>query len=257
MHADTVTIGRDQFDSGQPPLHTGGVRAKRPAARRLLTPDEFRRWAVEYYDRYGFKCVPTTGKTEIYLSEEAKWHGNILTVPDDAAQLSTGIFKGEGWLDAACEAAERYRAVLTGIACVCWASDVLGVDFDNAEFFKHWERTYRIDCPVTKSRKGYHAFFRSRQRLRRTLITDYYDVQGWMLMVLPPSYYYSKTNCEAGYDRKQWVFWGGDVERYRWVRESALPELDLAEIGLVPRWFLEEGEAKVYSTRKLSEIKYV
>ena len=208
--------------------------------------EEFKICVKAYYEKYGFLCMPMTGKRPILLTDEIKYCDSALIVPENTPRLSSEILQKPDWLYNICQIADRYSQCLTGIACDCTLSNVIGLDFDDKKFFRHWHRTYKIACPISSTGNGFHAFIRSTQKLKRVLMTDYYDIQAWRFMVLPPSLYYVISK-----DRKGFCWERGKKDRYNWVVETELPTVNLKDIGLIPSWFLEESQEEVvYNTRK-------
>jgi hypothetical protein len=213
-----------------------------------LTPDEFRKWAKHYHEQYGFKCMPDTGKDRLFKLEAVNWGDNELVIPKDAAKITTNVLKRPDWLDRVGDLAETYRCCLTGMSVLTSASNVIGLDFDDAKFFHHWRNLYRIDCPTVKSGRGYHCYVRCDQPMRRTLLTNYYDIQGWTFLALPPSWYIPKADTNEGRRGYHWA-WKTQI-RYKWVREGDIPLVDINELGLVPKWYADETQIdKVFDLR--------
>ncbi len=215
----------------------------------LLTPKEFRYWASFYYDRYGFKCVPICGKEMIHDTDDIAWEGNTFTIGPDSKKASTKPFKQEDWLEYAIELTERYPYCLTGIGCFTSLSNVIAIDFDNEDFFYHWNNTFKIDCPVVKSGNGFHVYVKSNNTPIKTFSNNYYDVQSWLYMNLPPSIYYLKADTQAGKEQRQWVRRKDIADRYTWINMIDIPTVDLMELGLIPKWFLTEPDREMYNTK--------
>lgn len=201
----------------------------------LITPAQFAHWAKKYHEWYGLRCVPMTGKNKMYVTGPEAWNGDEVAAPDGTPTISYGLVRGDNWLDRVCEAAEQYKHNLTGIGCVCAASGVVGIDFDDPGFFYHWWKTYKIKCPVVKTGKGYHAYLKADRPRRRILVTQYYTIQSWGQMMLPPSLYYQYDTVRRLWKRQQ-----GVMNWYQWDRVFPIPEVNLAEVGLIPKWYLEE-----------------
>jgi len=215
----------------------------------LFTPKEFSYWAKFYYEKYGFKCIPVCGKEMIYDTDDVTWDGDTFTFGPDSKKAATKPYKQDDWLEQAIDLVERYPHCLTGIGCFTGLSNVIAIDFDNEDFFYHWKNTFKIDCPLVKSGKGFHVYVRSESIPIKTFCNNYYDVQSWLYMVLPPSIYYKKTDTQAGREQRQWVRRKDIADRYTWISMSNIPTVDLMELGLIPKWFLTEPDKNLYNTR--------
>jgi hypothetical protein len=225
-----------------------------------MTPDEYHKWASYYSERYGFKCLPLTGKDRLAMTDDLTWDGSLLRLHNNYDRIDTKLVKGENWIDATTKVAERYSHCLTGIGALCCHSGIVGIDFDDVNFFFHWKRVFQIECPVTKTAKGYHAILGCEKSPRRIMQTAYYDVQAWTMLVLPPSFYYRKAETEAGRQGWEWIRLKDKLDRYYWVHEMTPPKVNLYEVGLLPRWFLDgeqDGDFFVLNEEPPRDIKMV
>lgn len=203
----------------------------------LFPPHEYLKWATYYNQRHDLICVPLTGKNLLATTDDCIWDHDVLKLPVDFQLIDIDLLKEQDWIDKTYKVAERYSHCLTGIGMLCSINQLLVVDFDDQDFYHHWKRVFKIDCPVSKTAKGYHTFFRCETTLRKSLITSYYDIQAWGLIVLPPSFYYVEQQ-----NNREWVRMKNRIDRYRWIHEMDFPTIDLSEIGLVPSWFLNDGQ---------------
>lgn len=201
----------------------------------LFSPEEYKIWSEYYLSKYGWKTIPITGKQPLVKTNKLKWKNQGFSSAADDTTIETTILNEDNWLQQMQEVAFEYPQTLTGIALVCSANNVVGVDFDDPKFFQHWQRLYRIDCPVVKTIKGYHTYLKCDPPFVKQLLTDYYTIQGSGRMVLPPSIHYRK---DLPSDRH----WIGPNGNYNWIIETEVPVVNPYEIGLIPKEMAEQPD---------------
>lgn len=215
--------------------------------------EDFEYWAKFYFERYGFKCTPMCGKNEIFTTHDMKFENDSFSFPSNtlSTKIPVDAIKKNDWLEQACKIARDFSDRLTGIAVLTCSSNVVGIDFDNITYFNFWKQTFKIKSPIVKTGKGYHTYFYCKDRMMKSLVTEYYDIQGWMHMMLPPSLYYVRNKTK---DTLKWIRKKDVLYKYEWISMIDIPKIDLLETGLIPKWFIESKEHKKFLKTKSKKL---